>query len=342
VARPRRRLLHCIVLRENGVLRLVWPLVSYRRLLWNYLVPLSPDAADHTSILVADGPDAARLIELAWRAARTRCRADFIHLEYMYEGSEIHRIALREPRILGRSRHESWVALLRGEPDWTTLCRAVGTMHGKKPGQLERRLAKEGTLEVRVLEASETECIANCVQAMLSWKREWSKRVSEPGKWLFSPYYERFLIAALTHRDERAHALPIMRLIAVTLDDTPVAVAIMSYGNPVANAVIAGFDPEYGRFGAGTIAWEHAVRWAFEHRYDIDFGVGSERFKTYWSRAHGGHAWTMQIASTAWGAIGHRIWRALRDARAGAKGTHANAQPDASAEPMRKSAGRHH
>jgi CelD/BcsL family acetyltransferase involved in cellulose biosynthesis len=305
VAQPRARKLHCIVIREHGELRLVWPLVSWRRWFWIYLLPLSPDAADYTSVLVEDGPRAAMFIEHAWKATLERCRADFIHLPFMNEGSELHRIALREPRVLGSTRHESWIAKLRGEGDWKTFCGSLGTLHGKKPGQLERRLAKEGRLVVKHMETADREGIAQCIGTMLAWKRQWSDRVGKKGTWLYMPHYERFLTGTVT--EGLAH------MIVVSLDDKPVAVAVMSHGNPLANAVIAGFDPSLGRLGPGTVAWEHAVKWAFEQGYDIDFGAGSERFKGYWSRDNRGHAWTMQIANTVWGLVGYRAVRAVKD-----------------------------
>jgi CelD/BcsL family acetyltransferase involved in cellulose biosynthesis len=310
VAKPQGRRLHCIVIREHGELRLVLPMVSYRRALWTYLIPLSPDAADYTSALVEDGPQTMTLVEQAWRAARECCRADFVHAIFVKEGTELQRLMMNTPRILGMSRHEWSSARLRDEPhDWGGFCASLGTLHGKKPGQLERRLAKEGALRVRMLDASDRADIARCIRAMLTWKRRWSERVGKRGAWLHSPHYERFLIAMLTHREDSALA----RLFAVTLDDEPIAVAVMSHGEPVANAVISSFDPDYGRFGAGTVAWEHAVKWAFERRFDIDFGVGSERFKKYWSRDAGGHAWTVQIANSTWGLVSYRIVRAGRE-----------------------------
>jgi CelD/BcsL family acetyltransferase involved in cellulose biosynthesis len=313
VAGPQKRKLHCIAVRENGELRLVWPLVSWRRVFWTYLLPLSPDAADYTSVLVEDGPDAAALIESAWRLACSACKADFVHLPYVNEGSELHRIALRERRMLGLSRHESWVAKLSDETDWAAYCRSLGTMNGKKPGQLERRLAKEGDLRVRMIDPSDMHNIERCVHAMLQWKRQWGERTGKKGVWLFSSHYRHYLIATLTKPGGYPAGEPPARLIAVTLGDQPIAVSIMSHGNPLANAVIASFDPAYGKFGAGAIAWEHAVKWALEQHYDIDFGVGSERFKSYWGRGNRSYAWSMQIGNSTWGVIGHRIVHAFRE-----------------------------
>src|SRR5471032_601223 len=42
VSEPRGRKLRIILLRENGRLVAVWPLVSYRKFFWTVLRPLSP------------------------------------------------------------------------------------------------------------------------------------------------------------------------------------------------------------------------------------------------------------------------------------------------------------
>jgi CelD/BcsL family acetyltransferase involved in cellulose biosynthesis len=95
VAKPRGRRLCCIVHRENGQLAMVWPLVTYRRLLWTYLCPLSPEAGDYTRVLVTDSPASPALIAGAWQTALKRCGADFIKLPYVDEGSELHALASR-------------------------------------------------------------------------------------------------------------------------------------------------------------------------------------------------------------------------------------------------------
>jgi CelD/BcsL family acetyltransferase involved in cellulose biosynthesis len=93
------------------------------------------------------------------------------------------------------------------------------------------------------------------------------------------------------------------RLIVVSLDNVPIAALIVTNGNPCANAIIGGFDERYGKFCPGSIAVEHCVKWAFEQRFDLDFGVGSERFKSYWSNQNASSAWTFHTVNTNWGLI---------------------------------------
>jgi CelD/BcsL family acetyltransferase involved in cellulose biosynthesis len=313
VARPRHRALRCVVLRDDHKLLLVWPLVTFRRALWTYLMPLGPDAGDYTSILVHDDEDSTALIEMAWQRLCERCAVDFVHLPFINEGTALHRLIMRERDVLASVRHDSWIARLRGEHDWDSFCRSLGTMFRKKPGQLEKRLGKEGDVHVGMLDRTDTEGIAKCVRWMMACKRQWSDRVHKSGDWLFSPYYENFLIATLTHGAGDPAAPPLALIHVVTFNDAPIAALIITHGNPVASAVIGGFDPAFGKFGPGSIAVQHCVEWAFEHHYDVDFGVGSERFKDYWSRGNQSNAWSVKIARTRWGSVSYRVVDALRN-----------------------------
>ena len=92
----------------------------------------------------------------------------------------------------------------------------------------------------------------------------------------------------------------------------PIAALIVTTGNPCANAIIGGFDEKYGKFGPGSIAVEHCVKWAFEQRFDLDFGVGSEHFKSYWSNQNASSAWTFHMVNTNWGLVRTRAARLAR------------------------------
>jgi CelD/BcsL family acetyltransferase involved in cellulose biosynthesis len=185
-------------------------------------------------------------------------------------------------------------------------------MFRKKPGQLEQRLGKLGQVSVHMLDRTDADGIARCVRGMLSWKRQWSERVGKKGEWLFSQHYEQFLIATLTYGAEHPNSRPLAHVNVVSLNGVLIAAVMISHGNPIANAIIGGFNPTFGKYGPGSIAVQHCVQWAFEHRYDIDFGVGSERFKAYWSRGNRTNAWSFKIARTNWGRISYRVVDAAR------------------------------
>ena len=309
VAKPRGRRLCCIVHRENGRLVMVWPLVTYRRLLWTYLCPLSHhEVGDYTRVLVTDDPSAPALIADAWRTALRHCGADFIKLPYMDEGSELHAIAMRERHVMRATHSVAAFAKLRDETEWDTFCKTLGTMSGRKPGALERRLSKEGQLAVRLTEPGNASENVALVDWILARKRAWGDRVGKRGEWLDSSHYRDFLVNLLCPADGRAMA----RLFVVTLDGAPVAATAVGVGKTCVDGLIASFDDRYAKFGPGSIVMEHVIKWAFDQRLNVDFGVGAERFKAYWSRNNITGAWSMQIAISLWGVLAFRCKKTVR------------------------------
>jgi CelD/BcsL family acetyltransferase involved in cellulose biosynthesis len=297
VAEPHARKLRIILLRENGRLVAVWPLVSYRKSFWTVLRPLSPEAADHTSILVEDGPSAFAFIDQLWRAAHQRCDSDIILLPYLSVNSDLHGLASHHRRVMVARQHFSAIAKLRSENDWGAYCASLGMLSGKKPGAHQRRLAKQGEVEIRVLGPDDADENARMVDWMLAYKREWADRVGK--KWVYSKEYRDFLIDLLNQRQGEVLA----RLLVVSLDGAALAVNMLGLGKSCIDGVIAGFDPKHGKFNPGSVAMEASIKWVFEQGFDLDLGIGPEDFKGYWSRENFTALWSMQIANTRWGLL---------------------------------------
>ncbi|SAK80730.1 hypothetical protein AWB79_05240 [Caballeronia hypogeia] len=295
VAKPRGRKLHCIVYRENGELVLVWPLVSHRRLAWTVLEPLTPGTAEYTSILAR--ADARTAIDAAWRAATRQCRADMLALPYVCKETRLDTLALRHAGLVETTVDVCATALLRQEPDWDAFCNSLGKLSKKKPGALERRFAKEGALEIRVLDSKNRVAHARYVEWMLERKREWAERVEKHGPWLDSREYRDFLINLL----DGTQGDPLAVMFVMSLDGAPVVVSMVGIGSTCASGLIAGFDANFSRFSPGAIMMEHCVKWAWDNGMDLDFGVGKEEFKAYWSRGNVASIKSYQIAVSNWG-----------------------------------------
>nr|WKF61336.1 hypothetical protein HUO10_005867 [Paraburkholderia busanensis] len=310
VAKPHGRGLKCIICRQgaDGPLLMIWPLATVRRSLWTYLMPLGPEGGDFTSVLVEDSPATGELVGGAWHTARRRCGADFIHLPYVRNTLELHRLVTQERHVLFADAHNAPAARLRGEPSWEGYCASLGTLFGKRPGSFANRLAKEGEVAVRVVDPAEESETASLIEWMFNCKRSWSDRVGKRSAWLDSPEFECFLRKLIYSPEVPSMA----RLIVVTLNEAPVAGIVVSLGNPCASAIFAGYDPYFGRCCPGLIAVEQCVKWAYENGYDLDFGVGTERFKAYWSRDEATTAWTVQIVNSRWGWLAVRARRMLR------------------------------
>jgi CelD/BcsL family acetyltransferase involved in cellulose biosynthesis len=75
----------------------------------------------------------------------------------------------------------------------------------------------------------------------------------------------------------------------------------------------------FSRFAPGSIMMERCVKWAWENRMDLDFGIGKEDFKAYWSRGNVLPNTSFQIAMTWWGKMafhGKDLAKKLADMRA--------------------------
>ncbi|HTJ94885.1 MAG TPA: GNAT family N-acetyltransferase [Pararobbsia sp.] len=311
VAKPQGRRLRCVVCRRDGRIVMIWPLVIYRRGFWTYVLPLSPDAGDYTSVLVEDGPDAPNLIASAWHAARKRCGADFVALPYLREHQELYRIASHERRRLFATRHDSWVARLRDESAWGSYSRSLGTLFGKRPGTFARRLSNEGQVAVQFADHTDRSAVERLVDWLLTNKQAWGERVGKMESWITSTHYRNFLVHLLTP----GQGEPMARMIVVTLDEAPVAALITTVGNPCASALISAFDERHGKASPGSIAIEHAMRWTFDNQWDLDLGVGAERFKSYWARGDVSTVWTLHLVNSHWGhaaVLAKRLLRRLR------------------------------
>lgn len=309
VGKPMGRKLHIIVRREACKVVLIFPLVTYRRALWTYLIPLCSESADFTRVLVEDDARTPERVEGAWAVARKRCGADFIHMPYLPDSTDLYRLALSERHSVIREHTPCYFGKFKEEGeryDWMSFCKSLGTLHRKKPGEVERRLAAAGKVRVDVIDWTDPARVAASVDALLTWKRVWGERVGKQGHWLYSEQYRNFLVAWLCTKDAEVTGYAIV----VTVDDAPIAVAVFCTDACAATGIIASFDSAFAKWSPGALAVETFVKWAFDRNMDVNFGAGSEQFKTYWSRGNRSFCCSAQSVNSWWGmvALSARRW----------------------------------
>ncbi|WP_421377123.1 GNAT family N-acetyltransferase [Paraburkholderia sp. DD10] len=320
VAKPKGRTLRCIIRRDEGRFAMVWPLALHHRLIWASLVPLSPEAADYSDILMEARAGTLPWIEGAWRIATGHCGADFVHLPYLHESADLYRIAGHDRSLVMRQRHISYVAKLSMEcrrHDWTSFCDSLTALQqSKKPGSIARRLAKKGRLDAWLVDPSDKGAVASAIDLMLEWKRDWSDRVGKHGQWVASVHYRNFLVEWLSSPfTTEAH------LLVVALDGAPLAALVFSIDNRCASTIISGFNQAYRNLSPGLLAFEYVVQWAFDRQFDLDFGAGTEQFKECWARGNLASVWTLRTVSSPWGCLGVRALHLQHEVMSHAKGT---------------------
>ncbi|WP_233837317.1 GNAT family N-acetyltransferase [Paraburkholderia sp. ZP32-5] len=321
IARPLGRKLHIIVQREAGSVVLIFPLITHRRALWTYLMPLSSESADLTSILVEDDARTAALVEGAWDAARQRCGADFIQMPYVPDSTDLHRLALKQRHFVVREHTPRYFAKMSEESqryDWKAFCDSLGTFYRKKPGKLEQRLATAGRVAIDVLDWTDRARIATAVDTMLAWKRDWAVRAGKQGPWLDSEHYRNFLVAWLSTEGNAVRS----RATVIAVDDVPVAVVVVCSDARAVTGTMSSFDTAFGKWSLGLLTVELTAKWAFELRLDFECGPGAEEFKSYWSRGNQSYCCTTLAINSSWGLAAFHVRRLLRNVvkRASASG----------------------
>jgi len=311
IARPLGKKLHIIVRRDAGGVVLIFPLITYRRALWTYLMPLSSESADLTSVLVEDNARTAALVEGAWDAVRQRCGADFIQMPYVPDSTDLHRLALKQRRFMVREHTPRYVAITSEESqryDWKAFCDSLGTFYRKKPGKLERRLATAGRVAIDVLDWTDNARIAAAVDTMLAWKRDWAARAGKQGPWLHSEHYRNFLVAWLSTEGNAVRS----RATVIAVDDVPVAVVLVCSDARAVTGIMSSFDAAFGKWSPGLLSVELTAKWAFELHLDFECGPGAEEFKSYWSRGNQSYCCTTLGINSPWGLVAFYVRCLLR------------------------------
>jgi CelD/BcsL family acetyltransferase involved in cellulose biosynthesis len=302
VAKRMGRSLRIITARRDGKLIAAWPLVRTRKRLWTVLRPLSPESADYTTVLVDPDHASDRLMESMWRAAQEQCASDIFLLPYVDRESHLYRLAVAHSGLMTTKEHPCAIARLSREANWESFAASLGTLSGKKPGALRKRLERQGKVDVRILGPEDADENVRMIDWMLSCKRDWAERVHKKGAWLYSKVFRDYLIALANHPPE-GDGDPCARVMVLALDDAPIAANMVGLGKESMLGVMAGFDRQHAKLAPGAITTEAWVRWALEHKRDFDLGIGSESFKPYWSKGNYAVASSIQIAQSRWGRV---------------------------------------
>jgi CelD/BcsL family acetyltransferase involved in cellulose biosynthesis len=299
LAKPQGGALRCVVGYSNSRIVMVWPLALYRRGLWTMLKSLGSDSADYSSILLDPNEDPVRWTQQAIRTAMKDCGAAIIRLPYVHTDSKLFRfLSATKSCTYTDPRHAS-VAHLRRIDDWDSFSASLGTLSGKKPGALERRLAKKGSLQAVVIAPTDKSAISELVDWTLEHKRKWAQHASKQGAWLYSQGYRDFLVSLLSEQPDQ----PAARLYVILLDQKPLATTIVGMGRSSVKGLITGFNEDFSKYSPGHLVVEHMVKWAYDNSFDFDFGVGTEPFKAYWSRNNASQYASVEIPANTWGRV---------------------------------------
>jgi CelD/BcsL family acetyltransferase involved in cellulose biosynthesis len=297
MALPTAARLHCVVGWKNDRLVVVWPLLKYREFLWRAVRPLTPDGSVRSDVLVEPGADARDLVEAAWHMLLKTCRSDLLSLPQVRVDSDLHLQVSRAKWMPRAVLVEIAIARTRNYGDWNAYRESLSSRSRKELDYCRRRLSKQGAVTMFIANFKDPGSIAH-IDSLFAWKQQWADRTAKKGIF-FSPHYRDFMIRLMmdSHSSER------FLLFVLALDGQPIAVNLVAVENASVYGMQAAFDEAYAKFTPGALLLEYAVRWAFDHRRDFDFGAGGGKYKMFWAGGSSYESTDFRIPMSRWGSL---------------------------------------
>lgn len=307
---PTKKSLFCIVVRENGKLVLVWPLMKGRKGPLRILRPLGPSAAEPHDILL-DPSCYTYPARLAYKMIKY-AKCDMLNLPFVTVGSILDRIIAKDKNI-GIDPDVAPYANIQDQTDWNTYFKLLGTSSSRQQlTRKRRRLAELGNLKCEIVDPVKNPIMASTLIGwMLQEKQIWAKRVNKLGYWTSSNEYRNLLVKWFTD----ANNVQKCYVYALMINDEPVAVKLITFSIINAELIIASYhsDPKYGKYSPGNVLDEFWIKDAFDKRLNIDFGLGAERYKMFWARNNQIAMATYQVPLTFVGRCALMVWRKMRE-----------------------------
>jgi CelD/BcsL family acetyltransferase involved in cellulose biosynthesis len=314
ISAPAGRSLFCVVLRDKGKLVLVFPLVRYRNGPCSMIRPLGPDAAETTDVLVDPQSDYQQNICLAWQTIERQSRVDIIRMPFVRVGSPLGEL-IKGKRNLGSESDIAPFANLQDQTSWDAYAKIIGANSRQQLNRKRKRLSEMGHFEfVEVDPVSDPAYANELMEWMFAQKKIWSERVGKQGPWITSEGYRNFLYNWMTDPGN----IQQMRIYAILIDKTPIAMKLASYCVSHMDLIIAAFhsDSQYAKYSPGFVLDEFWMKIVFEKRLNVDFGAGNEAYKLFWSRNVKNDLVSYHIPRTLIGNTATQLWRLKRETMA--------------------------
>jgi CelD/BcsL family acetyltransferase involved in cellulose biosynthesis len=307
ISGPVGRSLFCVTVRDKGKLVLVFPLVKYRNGPCSMVRPLGPDAAETTDILVDPGSDRQQHVRLAWRTIEQLSKVDIIRMPFVKVGSILDQLINLRNNLVCVPDVEPF-ADLQDQANWADYAKLIGTNSRQQLNRKRKRLSELGNFEfIQVDPVSDPGYALELMEWMFTQKKLWSSRVGKQGPWITSGYYRKFIDNWITDPKN----IQEMRVYAILIDRVPIAMKLAAYGVSHMDLIIAGFhsDPQYAKYSPGFVLDEFWMKIVFEKRLNVDFGMGNDPYKLFWSRNVKADIMSYHVPQTLIGNTAARLWR---------------------------------
>lgn len=276
--RPRGRRLCVVVMRRNGEVVLIWPMVRRRRcVLWTEAVAMGGEFTEYDPILVADGAEAAADVSAAWAWMRARRIADVIEVPFVREDSAAHGVLAGDTTQRYIETYPAPYIAWDGFKTWDAYWQSRSKNLKGNLGRKGRRLAELGELTFELIDDH-----AEYVR-LLDWsiaiKLDWMAHTGLANSFMHTPEF-RALLTAL-------HASPTPQgqwsMFALKLDGRVLATKMGALDATRFEGFIAAQDPEFGNYSIGSVILIKALEWLHARQLSYDFRFGDEAYKLDWA-----------------------------------------------------------
>lgn len=261
----------CAIVRENGHLRLVWPLaVTRHRGPW--LLATAPAPSECTDPLIEPGADSRSLAEAACDRIWAEIGADLIYIDFVRTGTAAH-AALLSKRPFWTHTVESFAAEWEGHSRWESYHASIS--RGLR-GQIEsrrRRLSACGDLRFeQVRSRPEQERV---IRWILEQKARWLDGKGRKSACVGTREYEQFLLAA----PGMVQSMGTVAIFHLALGGETIAAEYHLLNEWRLDCIVAAYSKQHEKLSPGHVLRRHVMEWAFRHGIAYNFGPGRDRYK---------------------------------------------------------------
>jgi CelD/BcsL family acetyltransferase involved in cellulose biosynthesis len=274
IALPADHRLICPILRKDGRLIAIWPMVEYRRNRLRTVRPLGSESSEYSSPLIEMDADAFAISTQLWRAIAAE--GDFVLLPFVRADSSLSKVLPRAG--LCRTAENSGPApyIARSDfADWEVYRRSWSSFLRNKMRRMAARLNQHGAF---TLEQEDPQNAAELIDWIIERKKRVLQRDQVTGDWIGRSDYRDFWISLATNGGRN------VVMLALKLDGKILAAQVCTVDQQRVEGFLSGFDPAWAHCSPGHLLVEYAAHWAFERGLDLDTRIGDEPYKRDWTR----------------------------------------------------------
>jgi CelD/BcsL family acetyltransferase involved in cellulose biosynthesis len=265
--------LHIIVVWDGDRLALAWPLIIRREQGLRVARHIGcGNNEEYAGPLIAAGVDAAAVLAVA--LPRLRGAVDALWVFNLADDHPAMAVLAGAGLFCARQAIVSPVVRCGQFPDLAAWRKSQSKNFRAVLGNDRRRLAKQGRLESIVVTPEQA-------RAFCAWffatKCQWLDSRGFGESWLRRPECQAFFVDAL----QDPHRSGVFAS-ALVLDGAFIAGSLCLDGDPIEFFATA-FDPRFGRYGPGSLAYEDLVGIGTASGRDIDLRITRDTYKLRWT-----------------------------------------------------------